>query len=351
MRRDAEFWMRIAIVVGFLGLVIAAPVVLFPFTVSLVIAILLNPLAKWIHEHVKLFGGLKQLPYDVAILLSFAIFVTVIYMIIIHIFVPFVGEFRAFIKGIPDMVTAVQQAIPELEKQFQLSLMPPEAKNFISRIIQDVGEYTLKLAQFSLSAIFSFASTVIELIVVPFITFYMMKKGNVFIKGFISIFPDRFHGHLSRLFEEIHFILNAYIRGQLLLSVIMAIVVFIGMWSMDIPYPLVIGLLAGMVEMIPLIGPIIGAIPPVLLGLLQGTAVMVKVIIFYVIVQQLDGHFFMPKLMGTIIDVHPVAIIAGVLIGGQLFGILGMMISVPLVAVLQILLRHMWFYNRYKQLK
>ncbi len=351
MRRDAEFWMRIAIVVGFLGLVIAAPVVLFPFTVSLVIAILLNPLAKWIHEHVKLFGGLKQLPYDVAILLSFAIFVTVIYMIIIHIFVPFVGEFRAFIKGIPDMVTAVQQAIPELEKQFQLSLMPPEAKNFISRIIQDVGEYTLKLAQFSLSAIFSFASTVIELIVVPFITFYMMKKGNAFIQGFISIFPDRFHGHLSRLFEEIHFILNAYIRGQLLLSVIMAIVVFIGMWSMDIPYPLVIGLLAGMVEMIPLIGPIIGAIPPVLLGLLQGTAVMVKVIIFYVIVQQLDGHFFMPKLMGTIIDVHPVAIIAGVLIGGQLFGILGMMISVPLVAVLQILLRHMWFYNRYKQLK
>ncbi len=351
MRRDAEFWMRIAIVVGFLGLVIAAPVVLFPFTVSLVIAILLNPLAKWIHEHVKLFGGLKQLPYDVAILLSFAIFVTVIYMIIIHIFVPFVGEFRAFIKGIPDMVTAVQQAIPELEKQFQLSLMPPEAKNFISRIIQDVGEYTLKLAQFSLSAIFSFASTVIELIVVPFITFYMMKKGNAFIQGFISIFPDRFHGHLSRLFEEIHFILNAYIRGQLLLSVIMAIVVFIGMWSMDIPYPLVIGLLAGMVEMIPLIGPIIGAIPPVLLGLLQGTGVMVKVIIFYVIVQQLDGHFFMPKLMGSIIDVHPVAIIAGVLIGGQLFGILGMMISVPLVAVLQILLRHMWFYNRYKQLK
>ncbi len=351
MRRDAEFWMRISVVAGFLALLIAAPVVLFPFTVSLVIAILLNPLAKWIHEHVKLFGGLKQLPYDVAILFSFAIFVAVIYMIIIHIFVPFITEFRAFIKGVPDMVVAVQQAIPELEKQFQLSVMPPEAKNFISRIIQDVGEYTLKIAQFSLSAIFSFASTVIELIVVPFITFYMMKKGNAFIQGFIGIFPDRFHGHLSRLFEEIHFVLNAYIRGQLLLSVIMAFVVFLGMWSMNIPYPLVIGLLAGVVEMIPLVGPIIGAIPPVLLGLMQGSAVMVKVIIFYVVVQQLDGHFFMPKLMGSIIDVHPVAIIAGVLIGGQLFGILGMMISVPLVAVLQILLRHLWFYNRYKLLK
>ncbi len=351
MRRDAEFWMRISVVAGFLALIVAAPVVLFPFTVSLVIAILLNPLAKWIHEHVKLFGGLKQLPYDVAILFSFAIFVSVIYMIIIHIFVPFVTEFREFIKGVPDMVVAVQQAIPELERQYQLSLLPPEAKNFISRIIQDVGEYTLKIAQFSLSAIFSFASTVIELIVVPFITFYMMKKGNAFIQGFIGIFPDRFHAHLAKLFEETHFVLNAYIRGQLLLSVIMGFVVFLGMWSMNIPYPLVIGLLAGVVEMIPLVGPIIGAVPPVLLGLMQGSAVMMKVIVFYIVVQQLDGHFFMPKLMGSIIDVHPVAIIAGVLIGGQLYGVLGMMISVPLVAVLQILLRHLWFYNRYKLLK
>ena len=349
MKGSAEFWMRIAIVLFFVILVFAAPMVLFPFTVSLIIAILLNPLAHWIHDHVKLFGGLKKLPYDVAILISFAIFVAVIYMIIIHIFVPFVSEFREFIKGIPAMMTAVQQAIPELERQYQLSLMPPEAKNFVARIIQDVGEYTLKLAQFSLSAIFSFASTVVELIVVPFITFYMMKKGGYFVQVFIGLFPDRFHDHLENLFKEIHFVLNAYIRGQLLLSAIMALVVFIGMWSMDIPYPLVIGLLAGLVEMVPLIGPIIGAIPPVLLGLLQGSSVMVKVIIFYIIVQQLDGHFFMPKLMGSIIDVHPVAIIAGVLIGGQLFGVVGMMISVPLVAVLQVLLRHMWFYNRYKK--
>lgn len=240
---------------------------------------------------------------------------------------------------------------PELEKEYQLSLLPPEAKALLARVLQDIGEYTLKIASFSLSAIFTFASTVVELIVVPFITFYMMKKGGYFVNAFIHIFPDRFHNHLEQLFREIHFVLNAYIRGQLLLSTLMAVVVFIGMWTLDIPYPLVIGLLAGIVEMIPLIGPIIGAIPPVLLGLLQGTAVMLQVIVFYVIVQQVDGHFVMPKLMGSIINVHPVAIIAGVLIGGKIFGVLGMMIAVPLVAVLQILLKHMWFYDRYKRVR
>lgn len=108
---------------------------------------------------------------------------------------------------------------------------------------------------------------------------------------------------------------------------------------------------AGVVEMVPIIGPIIGAVPPILLGLLQGSSVMIQVIIFYVVVQQLDSHFIMPKLMGSIIEVHPVAIIAGVLIGGSLKGILGMMIAVPAVAVLQILLRHMWYYDRYKVLR
>lgn len=70
------------------------------------------------------------------------------------------------------------------------------------------------------------------------------------------------------------------------------------MWIMDIPYPLVIGLLAGVVEMVPIIGPIIGAVPPILLGLLQGSSVMIQVIIFYVVVQQLDSHFIMPKSYG-----------------------------------------------------
>ena len=143
--------------------------------------------------------------------------------------------------------------------------------------------------------------------------------------------------------------LRAYVHGQLLLCALMAVVVFIGMWIMDIPYPLVIGLLAGVVELVPIIGPVVGAIPPILLGLLQGTGVMMQVIVFYVIVQQIDSHFVMPKLMGSIIDVHPLAIIAGVLIGGSLFGIIGMIISVPVVAVIQIILRHMWFYETYKK--
>lgn len=350
MKGSAEFWMRIVIVVSFLALIIYAPAILFPFILSLIIAILLTPAAKRIHSFLQGMG-MKWVPYDGAIILSFALFIAVIYFISVHILVPFIAEFRQFARSVPDMINAVQISLADLEGRYQLRLLPPEMQNLISQILQNIGEYTLRIAQLSLSAIFSIASTIIQLIVVPFITFYMMKKGDQFVQKFIHLFPDRYTNHLELLFQEIYFVLNAYIRGQLLLSILIGAVVFLGMWFMDIPYPLVIGLLAAVVEMVPLIGPIIGAIPPILLGLMQGTAVMVQIIVFYVIVQQLDGHFVMPKLMGSIIDVHPVAIMAGVLIGGHVFGIVGMMLSVPLVAVLQVVLRHMWFYDRYRSLK
>lgn len=346
MKRTAEFWMRIAITLFFILLALSAPIIFFPFGISLILSILLTPLAQKLYKWINM-TGIKNIPYDIPIIISFGIFIGIIYLIAIHIFVPFITELRAFTRSIPATFSALQSAIPELEAAYHLSLLPAEAQGFIAKMIQEIGEYTLRLA----SAIFSFASTVIELIVVPFITFYMMKKGRTFSNKFAELFPERYHAHIKNLFKEIHFVLKAYIHGQLLLSVLMAFLVFIGMWIMDIPYPLVIGLLAGVVEMVPIIGPIIGAIPPILLGLLQGSSVMIQVIIFYVVVQQLDSHFIMPKLMGSIIEVHPVAIIAGVLIGGSLKGILGMMIAVPAVAVLQILLRHMWYYDRYKVLR
>ena len=335
MKRTAEFWMRISITLFFILLALSAPIIFFPFGISLILSILLTPLAQKLYKWINM-TGIKNIPYDIPIIISFGIFIGIIYLIT---------------RSIPATFSALQSAIPELEAAYHLSLLPAEAQGFIAKMIQEIGEYTLRLAQFSLSAIFSFASTVIELIVVPFITFYMMKKGRTFSNKFAELFPERYHAHIKNLFKEIHFVLKAYIHGQLLLSVLMAFLVFIGMWIMDIPYPLVIGLLAGVVEMVPIIGPIIGAVPPILLGLLQGSSVMIQVIIFYVVVQQLDSHFIMPKLMGSIIEVHPVAIIAGVLIGGSLKGILGMMIAVPAVAVLQILLRHMWYYDRYKVLR
>ncbi len=349
MRRGAQFWLRIT-AAGFLVIaVFLVPEILFPFGLSLILAILLKPLADFFQK-LSEYTGIRQFPYDLWILLSFVFFSTILYFIAAYVLVPFGKEFKEFTASIPRIMASIQQVIPRLEEQYQLSAMPPEIKQLLANTIEKIGSYTLQLASVSVSAIFSFAGTMVELIIVPIVTFYMIKKGPAFCQSFISLFPAAYEGHLKTLFHEMHFVLFAYIRGQLTLCVLMTCVVFVGMMALGIPYPLVIGLLAGLVEMVPILGPIIGAVPPVLLGLTQGTGVMIKVIVFYVVVQQLDSHLVMPKLMGSIINVHPVAIVLGVLVGGHLYGIVGMMIAVPLLAVLQILLKHMWFYDRYKEI-
>lgn len=348
MWRSAEFWLRVTAAMVIVLLPIVAPGILFPFGLSLFLAILLKPLATGIQKAICRMG-LTKFPYDVSIVAAFLIFLAVLYLIATYVLVPFGRQFQEFIKQVPAVLNEVQQAILRLEAQYSVSAMPQEGKQLIGSLLEKLGNYTLSLASFSLSAVFTLASTMIELIVVPVITFYMIKMGGRFVRGFIVLFPETYRPHLSRLFEEMHRVLSAYIVGQLSLSVLMTVVVFLGMLALGIPYPLVIGLLAGVVEMIPVVGPIVGAIPAILLGLAESSGLAVKVLIFYIVVQQLDAHLVMPKLMGSVTNVHPVAIILGVLVGGQLYGIVGMMVAVPVLAVLQILLRHMWYYDTYKK--
>lgn len=349
MKRTSEFWMRIAITAFVVCLIILVPAILLPFGLSLFLAVLLSPLARRIQRGVEE-AGVKRFPFDLSIVLSFLVFILVLSGIIVYILVPFVKEFRQFLASVPDLMTSLQAVMPQLERAYYGGSFPPEIRKAAEYIVTQAGSYTLQLAQFSLSAIFSVAGTMVELIVVPFITFYMIKKGGAFRDAFISLFPARYSAHLTALFREMRFVLFAYIRGQLILSSLMALVVFVGMWALHIPYPLVMGLLSGVVEMVPVLGPVIGAIPPVLLALVQSSGLAVQVILFYIIVQQLDAHLVMPKVMGSVIRVHPVTIITGVLLGGHLYGVVGMMISVPVLAVLQVLFRHMWFYDTYKEL-
>lgn len=347
MKNSPEFWLRIAVTVFIVTLIILVPQILYPFSISLILSVLLTPVADCIQTLMEK-AGVRKFPYDISIILSFLLFIAVVYLVIIHILVPFITEAKSFINGLPGIILEIQQVIPELEAQYDVRLIPPELRHIINNVVSYIGSYTLQIAQFSISAIFSVASTLIEMVVVPFITFYMRKKGTAFKEAFVKLFPVQYQRHLTHLLEEIYRMLSAYVQGQLTLSVLMAMVTFLGMVALDIPYPLVIGLLAGVMELVPVLGPIIGAIPPALLGLLQSSHVMAQVIVFYIIVQQLDSHLIMPKVMGHVINVHPVAIIAGVLIGGHLFGILGMMIAVPVLAVLQVVIRHMWFYDYYK---
>jgi len=140
-------------------------------------------------------------------------------------------------------------------------------------------------------------------------------------------------------------VISAYIRGQVIISIIIGIFVFSGMYLLGVDYPLVLGLLAACTESIPIIGPIIGSVPAIMLAYLISPTLAFKVIIFYILVQFLENQIVVPNIMGHTIDLHPVAIIISLLIGSQLWGIIGMMLAVPVAALLRVLIKQLWITN------
>lgn len=169
MKRGMEFWLRVAAAVFVVGMVLLVPEILFPFGLSLILAVLLKPLADWLYDKARA-ARFVRMPYDVCIAAAFLLFIAALYFIITYVFVPFVKEFKEFAASVPGILSEIQQAIPRLEEQYNVSDMPAEVRQFIVSTLEKIGAYTLSLASISLSAMFSFASTVIELIVVPFNT-------------------------------------------------------------------------------------------------------------------------------------------------------------------------------------
>ena len=209
----------------------------------------------------------------------------------------------------------------QLENEQTQLYIPDQVKRIINDAFAKVSNYGIDGITNLLQSVFVIAGTVVEFFVVPIITFYFMKDGSRMVRTFVGIFPAGYRDHLASLFLEIQHVLSRYIRGQILMSCIIAVLTFIGMWVLGVPYPMVIALLAAITEWIPIVGPIVGAAPAILLGALIDLSLALKVLIFYVVIQQIDSHLIMPQVMGAVIKLHPVVIVIALLIGGTLFGI------------------------------
>jgi predicted PurR-regulated permease PerM len=117
------------------------------------------------------------------------------------------------------------------------------------------------------------------------------------------------------------------------------------MLVLDVDYPLVLGLIAALTEAIPVVGPIIGAIPALLLAFLGSPTLALKVLAFYIVIHQLENNVLVPSIMKHTLELHPVAVIISLLIGAHLSGVIGMIVAVPVAAILKVLYKHLWHYQ------
>lgn len=344
MPKSPAFWLRLFIIIVVLFLLGQVTSIYLPVILSLVLAFVLNPVVDFCcllpTRH-----GRQEMPRFVGVLLSFI--VAVLFMLLLGTFIllPFIREFDKFVVDFPGLMRKLQALTMAIEQQATAIEIPDSVRGLVNQAISRAAAFSVEMAQRIVNAIFSFASQIVELVVVPVLTYYILKDWRQLQQDFVNAFSPQYRQRLQQVLYEMGGVISGYIQGQLLISLVMGIFVFLGMYILRVDYPLVLGLLAALTETIPVVGPVIGAVPAILLAYIVSPELAVKVVIFYIVAQQFENHLIVPKIMGHTIDLHPILVVVSLLIGGSLYGVVGMMLAVPAAALLRVFVRHLWYYG------
>ena len=189
-------------------------------------------------------------------------------------------------------------------------------------------------------ALIRLAQSIPSLVVIPFLIFYFLKDVTLIKKSTWYLTPPKWRRSLSYYAKDVDHTFGSYIRGQLLVASVVAVLSMIGLWLLGVPYAILFGLFIGATDIIPYFGAIIGAAPAIVAALLISWDKGLYTVILLVVIQQIEGNLLSPLIVGRTLHLHPMLIVLALLVGVEMGGILGLLVAVPALAVLKVTLLH-----------
>ncbi|MGY3766478.1 AI-2E family transporter [Vagococcus vulneris] len=184
------------------------------------------------------------------------------------------------------------------------------------------------------------ASVVVTIVTVPFILFYLLKDGKKLMPYTTQFLPTRFREPTSRILKDINNVLSSYVRGQVTVAIGVALIFMIGLSIIGMDYSVTLGILAGVLNLIPFLGSALAMIPIIVLAMVSGPKMLLAVIVVFVIEQTLEGKVISPLVLGNQLNVHPLTIIFVLLTAGKLFGVVGVILGIPGYAAIKVIVMH-----------
>jgi len=219
--------------------------------------------------------------------------------------------------------------------------VPPEIENFLTERAQSVaGSAVEYLGAFAVGAVLR-GWYIVEALLVPVLAYYFVLDADQLRAGFLRILPDTWHERTKLILTDVSRTMQGYVRGQLILCLIAAVVTSTLLHLLGVRVFLTLGLLAGLARAVPVIGPLITSVPVVAITWIQvdARAAVIAAIVFCVM-HLIESKLIMPKVIGLESALHPVVVIVAILIGGEFLGITGMFVAVPIAAVVRVLFLH-----------
>jgi putative permease len=234
-----------------------------------------------------------------------------------------------------------------LNKHLPLLANPGITDQIISKVEKSI--YAMLNRSFQL--IPSLLTLAISLFLIPFMTFFLLKDGRRLRKSFIQTLPNRYFEMTINLIHKIEGQLGSYIRGQMLVSLCIGILAVTALAILGVPYFLVIGTAAGLANMIPYFGPIVGAVPAIILNVIDkgSLSAALVVILAFVIIRMIDDTLVSPNILGHSLEIHPLLVIMAIFIGGEMFGIMGLLLCIPVTGIIKVTIQELlWNIKHYR---
>jgi len=308
--------------------------VIFSLGLAVLLAYLLNPLVSVIEK--------RGTPRTWAILLVYLALFFFTAGVFLYGVPRIIEQLDRLAETIPQYTRQVQEIVESVQSRYISLGIPDGMRQIIDERIRWVEDIILQQVKLTIASLIGVAGYIFKMLLAPVLAFYFLKDLQLIKNKSISALPEEWRKDVTGLLHEIDQVLGSFIRGYLFVAAIVGGLTTVSMALLGVEFALMLGLVAGITELIPYFGPVIGAVPAVGLAILHSKWLAVKVAFAFLIIHQLEGNIISPKILGDKVGLHPLVVIFSLFTGGELYGLTGMLLAVPVTAVLRVILNFLY---------
>ena len=315
-----------------------------PFIIGLLLVYLLDPPVRWLARH--------RVPRPLAIILVYVAVVVAVVEFLNLTLAPLVAEIQRFIADLPRLAEQFDAQLQRLAEVYAGLNLPPGVREWIDGGIATLSEgdagFDPGILLPVVSGAGSFVGALFGYILLPVWAFYLLKDRVPLTRAFDRALPPAWRPDTWATIRIVERVFGQWVRAQILLGVTVAVATFAGLMLLSVfnpifgQYAVLLSIIAGVLELLPIIGPIIAAIPAVLLAATAGLEPTIAALVLYTFIQQVENNVLVPKIQGDATQLHPAAVMFALILGGALAGFLGAILALPVTAAFRDVVRYLF---------
>lgn len=310
-------------------------IVLLPMILTGLLYYLLNPMVDWMEKH--------KISRTVGISILFVLIVLLLIWGLAVAIPSIQDQVVAFAQNLPSNIRKIESQVTGLLQDKRFEQFRPTALEVLNKVNDQVVAYAQKFSSSAVNWASNLISTasqiIVAILIMPFILFYLLRDGQYLNKHITQYLPTKWREPIGTVLTDVNSQLSNYVRGQVTVAIIVALMFSVMFSLIGLSYPITLGIMAGFLNLIPYLGSFLAMIPAVILGLIAGPVMLIKVLIVFMVEQTIEGRFVTPLILGSSLSIHPITILFVLLTAGQMYGVLGVLLGIPIYASIKVLVK------------